>query len=447
MAHGFAPAMTGSSDPARPPDAVAAFLRGLDRRARLVCHVQSGSREAAARAMAAVARVFAAEAPRWPVADWPARYWRMLLATPSLRADALAAMDPPLPGVARLAPASRAAVLLLLVAGLDEAAAADVLQLPVPDLQARVRESLPRDALGQPDVDVWRAWRAAAQRELARAYTSPVAPAAPALRAPVAPHRLVRWLWSGVGLGLLAFTATFLLHPTGREAIQRWRAPIKREALPPAQPPRARFDPTDPTLHPDRALLTAPAEVRLARALPLLAWWVATEPPVMDAELPIPAPAPVDPGTPRQRREAWDRLPAVQRGVQRGAWEAWRALPDAERALLRAAAGRLAALPPAQQASLRARFDAQAADARAGWWLGPWLGAEWPRLAALFAYVDPSRRDALLDLLRQATPADLHALGRLAQSTPPEERDALRERLLGMSPAARSAWLQTRFSR
>lgn len=254
-----------------PTDAVAAFLRGVERRARLLGHVQTGTREAAAQAMAVVGRVFAAEAQRWPIAGWPVQYWRMLLATPSMRVDSPSSIDLPLPGVARLPPQSRAAVLLLLVAGLDEAVAAEVLQLPLPAVQARVRDSLPRDALGHPDVDVWRAWRAAAQRELARAYATPAVLPAPDAQVAGSRRWVVPWLWAGVGLGLLALAATFLLHPAGRDAVQRWRAPIKREALPPAEAPRARFDPADPALHPDRALLAAPAELRLARELPLLA--------------------------------------------------------------------------------------------------------------------------------------------------------------------------------
>lgn len=435
------PTVPGSSE------AVAAFLRGLDRRARLLGQVQSGSREAAAQAQAVVARVFSTEAQRWPIAGWPVQYWRMLLAAPSLRVESVAAIDLPLAGVARLPARPRAAVLLLLVAGLDEAAAGEVLQLPVTEVQALVRDSLPRDALGHPDVDVWRAWRAAAQRELARAYTP--APASDPLAAGAAPpaRRGLRWLWAGVALGLLAFAATFLLHPAGRDALQRWRAPIKRGPLGPAEPPRARFDPTDPALHPDRALLAAPAELQLARALPLLAWWTATQPPLADADAPPRAFAAPESATPRARRQAWDALAPTERGQQRRAWEAWRTLPDAERALLRAAANRYAALSSAEQAALQAGFDAQPADAREGWWLGPALGAHWPRVASLFAYVEPAQRDALLELLRQAGPADLYALERLAQSTPPEDRQATRTRLLQMTPAARSAWLEARFSR
>ena len=173
----------------------------------------------------------------------------------------------------------------------------------------------------------------------------------------------------------------------------------------------------------------------------------AHEPAEIDAEPVQPAVAPVDHGTPRQRRQAWDALSHAQRGAQRAAWDAWQALPEAERALLRGAAQRHALLTTDARQQLQAQFEQQPADARHGWWLGPWLGAEWSRIAPLFAYVQPDERNALLEWLRQASPADLHALQRLAQSTPPEQRQAVRRQLLGMPPVARSAWLEARFSR
>ncbi len=102
--------MTPSAAPPSPA-AVAAFLRGLDKRARLFASVQAGDAASGERALAAVARVFAAEAGQWPLAQWPQQYWRLLLATPSLR-QALDVAQSPLPGVARLPPEQRAGVLL-----------------------------------------------------------------------------------------------------------------------------------------------------------------------------------------------------------------------------------------------------------------------------------------------------------------------------------------------
>ena len=67
------------------PAAVTAFLRGIDRRARLFAEVQAGDEASARHALAVVARVFASEAGQWPIAEWPRQYWRLLLAAPSMR--------------------------------------------------------------------------------------------------------------------------------------------------------------------------------------------------------------------------------------------------------------------------------------------------------------------------------------------------------------------------
>ena len=449
------------SHPSPPPSAaVAAFLRGLDRRARLLALVQSGDAQAAPRALDAAARVFASEAGQWPIAQWPRQYWRLLLSTPSMRQTG-AVTAGPLPGIARLPAQVRAALLLHLVAALDEADAAAALGIEVDAYQLRIRDALPRDALGQPDLDVWRAWRAAAQRALdALPETAAAAPAtAPSTAQPdqgadAARHRRrMRWLSLGVAACAFALLASFFLHQRGRELLDSWRNHVQVEPLPPAVAPKARFDPADPALHPDRALLAEPGTLQLARQLPLLAW-LATE--AADA-LPPPPLAPAFPDTASaaavdplagsdlsERIRAWDRLSPSQRARQRGALEEWQALPAEEQALLGRLAARFAALPSAEQLALRERYASLSFDAHRGWHLGPRLGRDWPRIGALFAYVEPGEREALLRLLRAASAEELDTLARLAQITPPEARAALRRELLAQAPAQRAAWLQAR---
>jgi hypothetical protein len=63
--------------PRRPPCRVPA---GFDKRAQLFASVQAGDATRGARALSVVARVFAAEASQWPLAQWPQQYWRLLLA-------------------------------------------------------------------------------------------------------------------------------------------------------------------------------------------------------------------------------------------------------------------------------------------------------------------------------------------------------------------------------
>lgn len=456
--------MTPAAPEPPPPAAVTAFLRGLERRARLFATVQAGDAVAAQHALAVVARVFTGEAGQWPIAEWPGQYWRLLLAAPSLRKPPIEVPTPQLPGIGRLPVETRAAVLLHLVAALDDAEAAAALGIDTPTYQARIRDALPRDALGQPDVDVWRAWRAAVERELARAPEPGKAEKAgsesnsdPAFSKVDADptfdarhHIRLRWLWAGVALCIAAMVATFFLHPRGREVLDHWRAPIKREPLAAAAPPAARFDATDFALHPDRELLAAPGELAVARQLPLLAWLdiASADPRAVDAvRLPV-LPALANVATPAddtaaraQRVQRWDALPPRARGWQRGAWQAWRELPAAERVRLRAIAARWRMLAGEERVALRARFDALPADARHGWWLGPGMGHHWPRVAPLFAFAPEGQRAALLDLLRAAGSEDIDALERLAQITPPEERDALRLDLLRVPAAERRAWM------
>ena len=456
--------MTPSAAPPSPA-AVAAFLRGLDKRARLFASVQAGDAASGERALAAVARVFAAEAGQWPLAQWPQQYWRLLLATPSLR-QALDVAQSPLPGVARLPPEQRAGVLLHLVAGLEDDAAAAALGLDVPAYQALIRDSLPRTELGQPDVDVWRAWRSAVQRELERAPEPPPlgkSTATPAIREHASPKpesesppsRGVRWLWLGVVVCVLAFAATFFIHPAGRGTITKWFSTIKREALPPADSPKARIDAADLALHPDRDLLAAPQETWYAERLALLAWLIQASDPAAPDVVPLPIADPLtqtpagggdDVVASAQRMQRWNAMPPRVRGLQRAHWQAWRALPPAERVQLRVIGQRFRQLSDEQRQAMRERFDAQSFDARAGWWLGPRVGHDWPRVAALFGYVDDAERDRLLQFLREATPDEIDACARLAQITPPEERATLRAALLAQPPAQRGAWLQARLA-
>lgn len=481
--------MTTPSAPVPSPPAIAAFVRGVDQRARLLATVQAGAITPAERAMAVVARVFASEASQWPIAQWPQQYWRLLLATPHLRQPGASEAGLPLQGVSRLPPTQRAAVLLQLVAELDDVTAATALGTSVASYQDAIRAGLPLDALGKPDLDVWRAWRATVQRELAKAPPAPATlvrglrtepgsarnnrthdgsePASKAsaddinddnIDADDGAHRHARWLWLAVAVCVLAFAGTFFLHPAGRAVLQRWTANIKVEPLAAADAPKARFDAGDIALHPDRALLEAPEEEAHASQLALLSWLAVNseDPRAADAvHLPVIL-APIrrsysDPA--RQaaglaaRMRQWNGLPPSVHGERRSQWQAWRALNADERIRLRTLDQRWGRLAPQEQQVLRQRFLSQSADARNGWWLGPELGRDWPRINALFAYVDADERDALLTMLRQVDSDGWDVLERLAQATPPEEREKLRNELLAQSPSQRGAWLRSQLAR
>lgn len=146
----------------------------------------------------------------------------------------------------------------------------------------------------------------------------------------------------------------------------------------------------------------------------------------------------------RTRIEAWDALSDDERRSRREAWQAWQAIPHDERMRMREARAAFDALPMDEQQALRERFDALDANLRRGWLLGPALGADWPRLHALFAQVPGDEQTALLAALRALSAQGRDDLSVLAQRTSPEARHALRGELLAQPPHARDLWLRRR---
>ncbi|WP_053069739.1 hypothetical protein [Xanthomonas sp. NCPPB 1128] len=157
---------TSPTDGVAAPPALAAFLRGIERRAAVLADLQSGRAERGMPALAAAMRAFRSHAAALPMADWPLRFWKLLGAVPTLRqADAAEGAWPaPLAHLRTLQPADRLALLLRIVAGLDEPLAAQVLQLSTEDYQQALARACPRDAAGRPDAAGWRALADAAQQ-------------------------------------------------------------------------------------------------------------------------------------------------------------------------------------------------------------------------------------------------------------------------------------------
>ena len=70
------------------------------------------------------------------------------------------------------------------------------------------------------------------------------------------------------------------------------------------------------------------------------------------------------------------------------------------------------------------------------------LGSDYEKLHPLVAYVPAEQRLTLLAALRAMRSGQRAGLGVLAQRTPPQERQALREELLATPLAERDAWLE-----
>ena len=135
------------------PVALSAFLRGVERRAFIYLWLQGGDPVAAERALAAAIRAFPGPAARMPMAEWPDRFWKLLLALPL---DPAGGWPPALDFLAAMRPQPRRALLLRQVAGLEEDAAAAVMGVEPAGYQQVLAEACPRDASGAPDAAGWR---------------------------------------------------------------------------------------------------------------------------------------------------------------------------------------------------------------------------------------------------------------------------------------------------
>ncbi|MET1162956.1 MAG: hypothetical protein ABWY48_10505 [Pseudoxanthomonas sp.] len=288
------------------PAALSAFLRGVERRGALFAELQCGDREAGDTALAAAMRAFRNHAGTLPMADWPRRFWTLLVATPQLRHPAPTAQWPvgteTLSGLQSL---PRQALLLRLVAGLPEEEAATVLSIDPQAHEHALATACPRDANGQPDALAWRALaetiqlllrdlppqrlaRLARLREAAITGTRIEPAAVPGFLAPGVPPRRRRWPWIVAVLAVcaVALAATWW-WPQWRgspdaganldSVVRRLqdRVEIESEDIP-EQAPAAKFTASDALLtHRDFELLLEPQDEAIAREADFLAWYAA----------------------------------------------------------------------------------------------------------------------------------------------------------------------------
>ncbi|MGQ4660463.1 hypothetical protein [Lysobacter sp. F6437] len=220
---------TSAAGPSAPP-ALAAFLRGVERRGAVLAELQCGDVATGDAALAATMRQFRAEAGRLPMDQWPRRFWTLLLAQPGLRDHPPLAMELDATDcLATLGDGPRAALLLRLAAGLEPAAAAAVLGVAEPTYQLALRRALPRHADGRADPQAWqrlgdqvrrriktlpppRLVRLGRNREAALAGTAGSGEVGAPARA-VDRRPSLAWLpvvlWTLLGLCVLGFAATF----------------------------------------------------------------------------------------------------------------------------------------------------------------------------------------------------------------------------------------------
>lgn len=306
--------------------ALSAFLRGVERRALVVAELQCGDPTVAEQALVAVMRAFAGIASDVPMAQWPDRFWILLAHRTPIRVPAAGGQwAPELSHLPQLAPPARLALLLRVGGGLDEAAAAQILDMPVADYQHALAEACPRDAHGHPDAAGWRALAEQVQQRLREMPASrlqqlhqPAAVPAPgkdkgpaSWRAPApaeaAPRRSParrrtgnrRPVWRGllillVTTGVLLGGAAWWKHrpaavppeasvPDGAVSTAD---PVAVEQLPADDLPVAA--PADPAHAASDAAMLADPELMLARDADLYAWFAAGGPVPVDESQPQP---------------------------------------------------------------------------------------------------------------------------------------------------------------
>jgi hypothetical protein len=307
-----------TADPVVATGAPAAFLRGIERRAVLFAGLQCGDPVAGDAAVAAASLAFGRGAAAVPMAEWPIRFWSLLLAAPAMRRTEPSGTWPePWAPLAVLGNGPRAALLLRLVAVLDMDPAAEALGVSPETYRAALQRAIPYRDDGSADRDAWQAWVAAVRADLAAlsdarldalrrgpvrtdaagtlppvALTPPASPSlAPAPTPPdvalrgdeaqtATPRRAGRrWLAVAATLAVLAgaLAAAWFLRPQWFDRLRTAERNVVRiRDLPPADAPAARFDADFASwTERDFVLLADIDGLQRADDLPFLAWHAA----------------------------------------------------------------------------------------------------------------------------------------------------------------------------
>lgn len=279
------------------PAALSAFLRGVERRGAVLAELQTGDAASGDAALALAMRRFRAEAEGVPMAEWPRRFWALLLAQPQLLQRTRVAV--PIEATDRLGELGggpRAALLLRVAAGLSDEDAAQVLGVSLPTYRLALQRALPRHEDGRADTSSWqplreqihrriktlapdRLVRLAAMREavLRGEGSSPQAADQAANGAAPRPRWLMPLLWGLLALCVLALIATF--QPWG-SLLGGGAAPgqVHVEPLPEAEAPAAHYDTQTALIaHRDFALLADPQGEAAAQDLPFNSWLAAQQ--------------------------------------------------------------------------------------------------------------------------------------------------------------------------
>ncbi len=283
--------------------ALAAFLRGVERRAAVLAELQCGDAASGDRALARAMAGFQLEAAREDpgagevMSAWPARFWSQLLARPELRSHVPVRVElSPTDRLAALGAGPRAALLLSLAGGLEQDVAAQVMGVTTSSYELAVRRALATLAGSEEQAALATQWRQLRervhgriknlpperQRFLAQARAEALATGGEAEAAPAAapsparPRWLVPALWVLLVVCVLAFVATFF----GDALIGRLAGPAEGEiwsgSLAEGEEPASRYDREVEVLtHRDFELLADPGGAADAEGLAFHSWLAA----------------------------------------------------------------------------------------------------------------------------------------------------------------------------
>src|SRR5262245_61296865 len=132
--------------------ALAAFLRGVERRGAVLAELQCGDAGAGDAALQEAMRRFLGDAGALAMAQWPGRFWALLMTQPRLRYRSQVTL--PLDATDRLGEPGggpRAALLPRLAAGLPGGAAAPPLAVSPAAFRLALHSAMPRHADGRVD--------------------------------------------------------------------------------------------------------------------------------------------------------------------------------------------------------------------------------------------------------------------------------------------------------
>ncbi len=478
--------------PPAPSAALAAFLRGIEPRARILARAHVGPDLDDAALLDAVRVRFVALAAGLPLAEWPLRYWCLLLAREELEQAGGALPMHPLYGLSH---ALRLALLLRLVVGLEPAGAAKVMGVSEPAYRALRTEA--EDHLAGQGIGpaVLQHWQTGFQQEVRMGTTAapqrPVAPAVAVQRArPWRPTALQGLLAVTAVLLLTVFAATFVWPPT-ETAVPARGPSTSPTALAAAPAPDARRDfDADLVTDPDFSLLASSPTAAWREGVAFLSWRVdalgfaipppapASPPPVrawsalpVDVQVllvPVRAAWPALDGEAQAelfaQAEVWRGLglaerarlraaytewlarPALERSALRAAYAEWHALEAGEQAVLAEAAAHFAALPLEQRTAERAAFQALDASVREDWVRGPRLGRQLPGLRPLLLHLPAAEQAELIAIFEALDESGRSVLAERLAAMGAAERAALRGRVLAVPATERLQVLATEAS-